>query len=721
MNDTISSRRPVRRVRWLLPALLLILWLAIGATGGPFAGKLGDVQANDNTAFLPASAEATEVAKAHSAFQDSSRIPAVVALERGSGITDADGTFVTAAIGRLTGTKGFPEAASPPIRSADGRAIQIVVPVDSSREVAESVKRLRDQLNDDAPQGLSAYVTGPAGTAADLGAAFGRIDGLLLLVAGAVVVLILVVVYRSPTLPFIVIISAVLALSLASAAVYVLASNGAITLNGQSQGILFILVFGAATDYALLLVSRFREELATTTDRYTAIRAAWRASLEPVAASAGTVIAGVLCLLLSDLNSNRGLGPVAAIGIVASFLASMTFLPAVLGLIGRRVFWPRTPVVEPEAPVGRQPQEHRSWGRLADRVRRHPRRIWVASTLLLVLFAALLPQFRADGVAQSDTFLLTVDSQRGQDVLTKHFEADSGSPAVIIANVASLESVRKAAAAVDGIATVAPVADPAGQPTEVGGRVALNASMRDPADSLAAEETLVRLRDAVRRIDGADALVGGPTAVDLDTRTTATHDRNLIIPVVSLVVLLILCLLLRSILAPILLMGTVILSFAATLGISSVVFNHILGFPGVDPVVPLFAFVFLVALGIDYNIFLMTRAREEAAEIGTRRGIIRALTVTGGVITSAGIVLAATFSALAVIPLIFLAQIAFIVAFGVLLDALLVRTLLVPALVYDIGPTVWWPSRLKDDSRGREDSQNTDTDTAAAAAAEEVP
>ena len=283
-------------MRWILPALLVIGWLALGSVGGPFAGKLGDVQANDNTSFLPASAEATEVSRLEADFVDSSEIPAVVVAERTSGITDADLAFVSEAVGKVAGTDGISERTSPPIRSQDGQAIQMIVPVDSSGEISESIEALRAELANGPPEGLSVYVTGPAGIAGDLTEAFGGIDGLLLLVAGAVVILILIVVYRSPILPFVVIVSAVFALGLASLLVYVLASNDVLTLNGQSQGILFILVFGAATDYALLLVSRYREELRLTADKYDAMRAAWRATLEPVAASAGTVIAGVLCL-----------------------------------------------------------------------------------------------------------------------------------------------------------------------------------------------------------------------------------------------------------------------------------------------------------------------------------------------------------------------------------------------------------------------------------------
>ncbi|MDV7087889.1 MMPL family transporter [Rhodococcus sp. IEGM 248] len=690
---TTARPRPVRRLRWILPALLVIVWLAVGGFGGPFAGKLSSVQQNDSTSFLPASAEATEVSALQKGFTDTQFVPAIVVAERTSGITAADTEFVAGTANSFAGSEGFGDEVSPPIPSADGRALQMFVPVDSAGEVGDSVTELRDALGA-APDGLTVLVTGPAGQVADLSSAFAGIDGLLLLVAGVVVILILVVVYRSPILPFAVITSAVFALGLSSLLVYLLADAGVIALNGQSQGILFILVFGAATDYALLLVSRYREELRIEQDKYRAMRTAWRATLEPVAASAGTVIAGVLCLLLSDLNSNRGLGPVAAIGIATSFVASMTYLPAVLVLLGRTAYWPSRPAFDARHAEKDEAADHKFWAALAARIGAHPRRFWVASSLVLVLFALLMPQFEASGVAESETFLLDVDSVAGQQILGDHFDAGSGSPAVIIANEGSHYAVADAAR-IDGVGDITVLSAPGTQdPLVVDGRVAIEATLTDSADSLAAEDTIVRLREAVHPIDGADALVGGTTATDLDTKTTSTRDRTLIIPVVILVVFAILCLLLRSLLAPLLLMGTVVLSFAATLGISSLVFEHIFGFPGADPVVPLFAFVFLVALGIDYNIFLMTRVREEARRIGTRRGALRGLTVTGGVITSAGVVLAATFSALAVIPLIFLAQIAFIVAFGVLLDALLVRSLLVPALTVDIGQKIWWPSKL---------------------------
>lgn len=684
-----SSTASPSRHRWLIPALLLLAWIVIGGLTGPFAGKLASVSTNEASAFLPASAESTQVNDMLGGFSDTDTLPAVVVAERTSGITPDDLGFLSSATGPLPDTPGFGPAFSPPIPSTDGQAAQMFIPIDATGDPADAVENLKDALASP-PDGLTVKVTGPAGQIADLGEAFAGIDGILLLVAGSVVILILIVVYRSPILPFVVLISAVFALGLASGAVYLLAKTDILELNGQSQGILFILVFGAATDYALLLVSRFREELITAPDKYVAIGRAWRATIEPVAASAGTVILGVLCLLLSDLNSNRSLGPVAAIGIVASFLASMTFLPAALALLGRTAFWPLRPQHAESAEAG---TTHRFWSAIAQRVAARPRIIWIVTLVMLLIGAAFAPTFSSDGIAQTDYFVNTVDSVEGADIQAAHFDAGSGSPTWIIAKQAQGTQVLDAVRGVDGVAS-AELVEESGAPKVVDGNVAVQATLTDNADSLAAQDTVQRIRDDVHAIDGADAQVGGTTAIDLDTRTTAIHDRNLIIPVVLLVVLVILMLLLRSVVAPVILLATTVLSFATTLGVAALLFNGPFGFPGADPVVPLFAFVFLVALGIDYNIFLMTRVREEAKRFGTRAGMIRGLTATGGVITSAGVVLAATFAALAVIPLLFLVQIAFLVAFGVLIDTLIVRTLLVPALTLDIGKPVWWPSSL---------------------------
>ncbi|RKT56175.1 MMPL family transporter [Saccharothrix australiensis] len=667
------------RARWVLPALITVAWLVLGAFAGPYTGKLSQVAVNDSTAFLPASAEATEVAERLKAFDDQRSLPAVVVAERATGLTDGDRAY-------LAGI-AHPGRASPVLPSRqDDQAARVVVAVDAA-DPADAVEELRAALATP-PAGLTALVTGPAAQVADLRAAFGGIDGLLLVVAGAVVALILVLVYRSPLLPLVVLLSGGFALGVASLAVYLLADHDVLDLNGQSQGILSILVFGAATDYALLLVSRFREQLRDTADRYRAMRTAWRATVEPVVASAATVVLGVLCLLFSDLKSNKGLGPVAAIGIGAALLAATTFLPAVLVLLGRAAFWPKRP-----APGSAHPEAGGVWARVAGLISARPRLTWVVTALVLLLGVAFVPQLKASGTAQSDVFLGEVDSVAGQELLSRHFPGGSGAPTVVLARAARASEVA-AAAEVTGVSTV----EARG---EADGSARFDVVLDDPADSEAATATVQRLREAVRAVPDADAKVGGPTATQLDTRRTSERDRLVIIPIVLLVVFAVLALLLRALVAPLLLIATVVLSFGATLGVSALVFNELLGFPGADPVVPLFGFVFLVALGVDYNIFLMTRVREETRGSGAREGVLRGLTITGGVITSAGVVLAATFSALAVLPILFLAQIAFIVAFGVLLDTLVVRSLLVPALALDIGRGIWWPSRLSrpDDRR----------------------
>ncbi|MDA1362322.1 efflux RND transporter permease subunit [Glycomyces luteolus] len=683
-----GAPRPRRRLRWLLPALLALAWLTLGAFAGPSAGKLSEVASNDGSAFLPSTVESTEVNEMRAAFDDTRATPAIIVAERRGGLTAADRAYLETANASLTELEHLAVPPIPPRLSAETppEAAQLVVLIDAAAEESEAVAAIRAVLEDDRPAGLDVLLTGQAALGADLGEAFSGVDGLLLLVAAAVVAVILVLVYRSPLLPLLVLLSCGFALAAASAVVYALADAGAIDLNGQSQGILFILVFGAATDYALLLVARFREELDAGDDRFTAVRKALRATIEPIAASAGTVILGVLCLLFSRLESNRGLGPVAAIGIAAAFLAAVTFLPAVLALLGRAAFWPR------RVP-GRGRRRSRLWSAAAGLVARRPRAVWVTTTTGLLVAAAFMLQLKADGTAQTDVFLTGVDSVAGQEVLADHFPAGSGAPAVVVADADALEEVL-AAAEVEGVAAAAPKTDASGVVLEADGLVLIEAVLEDAPDSDAAMDTVERLRDSVHAVDGADAKVGGPTAIQLDTLATSERDRAVIIPIVLAVILAVLMLLLRSILAPLLLTATVVLSFGATMGVSALVFNHLFGFPGADPTVVLFGFVFLVALGIDYNIFLMTRVREESARLGTRAGTLRGLVATGGVITSAGVVLAATFAALAVLPILFLAQIAFVVAFGVLLDTVIVRSLLVPALTFDAGRAVWWPSRL---------------------------
>jgi len=710
-----------RVLRGVIPAVLIVGWLALAGFGGPTFGKISDVSTNDQASFLPASAESTQVAELVPKFVGADDIPAIVIAAREGGLTDADFDFLESFAADAVDIEGVGDGVSPVIPSDDGEAAEIIVPIAS--EIADTVAALT-ALFEAAPDGLEAYVTGPAGFTADLVAGFAGIDGILLLTALGAVLVILVIVYRSPLLPFIVLGTAVFALCGAILLVYALAAADLVTINGQVQGILFILVIGAATDYALLYVARYREALRAHEKRWDATWAALRGSFEPILASGLTVIAGLLCLLLSDLNSNKALGPVAAIGIAFALLAALTLLPALMLAAGRVAFWPRRPTFRGlssaprsgtriETPV----TDGKLWPAIGRLIARRARLVWALSLVVLLIASAGLALFKADGVPQSELVLGESPARDGQVLLGEHFPAGSGSPAVIVGDEDLITELADAAAGLDGVDGVEALSDnsptgtmPVGtdaepfpiptfaplEPTVVDGQVMLRATLTDAADSAAAEATIRELRDAVHAVD-TGALVGGVTALAYDTDQTAIRDRTVIIPVVLLVILVILILLLRSLIAPLVLVGSVIVSFAAALGVSALVFEGVFGFPGADPSVPLFGFVFLVALGVDYNIFLMTRVREESLKHGTRDGVLRGLTVTGGVITSAGIVLAATFAALGVIPILFLAQIAFIVAFGVLLDTLVVRSLLVPAAIYDLGRFSWWPSRLSRD------------------------
>lgn len=713
-NNAASGRSIQPWARVFIPAFLILVWLVGASLGGPLFGKVSEVSSNDQSSYLPSSAEATEVQKRLGDFRDQSAIPAIVVFASDEPLTQTQLDAIAAAIAGAADLDGVADGASPALPSADGLAVQAFVPISSDTAIRESVGELDAYLRDALPAGVQLYITGPAGFTADLAAGFAGIDGLLLGVALLAVLVILVLVYRSLLLPVVVLSTSLFALCVALLVVWWLAKAEVLLLSGQTQGILFILVIGAATDYSLLYVARFREELRVSQDKGVAVVAAWKASFEPIVASGGTVIVGLMCLLLSDLKSNSTLGPVASIGIIFAMLAALSLLPALLMAFGRKAFWPRLPLYEPEVVTreGGMPSKG-IWVSVASFVQRRARPIWIAVTLVLALGAFGVTQLNANGVAQSELVLGQSQARDGQVVLGKHFPGGSGSPAYVLvaegkwqdaADVllaaSGVDSVAitsadspsgSAPVTEDGISPVGPPGTPVPEPTVVDGTVLLQATLTVAADS---DEATTIVRDLRVQVHELDALVGGVTAVAIDTNDASIHDRNLIIPVVLVVITLILMLLLRSILAPVLLVLTTVLSFATALGVSALVFNGVFGFPGADAAVPLYSFVFLVALGIDYNIFLMTRVREEALLHGSRAGVLRGLTITGGVITSAGIVLAATFAALSVIPILFLVQIAFIVAFGVLLDTFIVRSLLVPALAYDIGRTIWWPSKL---------------------------
>ncbi|MFB4311255.1 MMPL family transporter [Actinomadura sp. GTD37] len=670
-----------RRGKWAVLALWIVLLLALG----PLAGKLGDVEENDAAAWLPTGAESTRVVELEEQFRKDETMLAVIVYERSGGITAADRAKAAADVAGLQRLPGAQKAQGP-FPSKDGKALQTLVPL-TDDDVTKAVDDARD-LVQRGPPGLDAHVAGPAGSGADMFKVFNSIDGFLLMAAGLVVIVMLLFIYRSPILWFVPVLSAVVALGLAQSMVYVLAKYGDLTVNGQSAGILTVLVFGVATDYALLLVARYREELHRHEDRHEAMAFALRRAAPAIIASAATVAVGLLCLLLADMNSTAGLGPVAAAGVLTALAAMTTLLPALLVIFGRWLFWPLIPrydekYLKPEA----YEAEHSVWSRVAGLVGRRPRALWALTMLGLIVLTLGLGSLKADGLSDAGQFTGTPDSVKGSAAVARHYAAGSGAPAVVIGQAAASDRLAQTVRGTSGIAELGP-------PVTADGLVKYEAVLKDPADSEAARTTIDRLRAAVHDVPSADAKVGGTTATSLDIGRASTRDNKVIIPVVLGVVLLILIALLRAVVAPLLMIGTVVLSFLASLGACAVIFTHGFGFEGTDAGFPLLAFIFLVALGVDYNIFLMHRVREESQALGTRRGIRRGLTVTGGVITSAGLVLAATFASMVTLPLVGMVEMGFVVAFGVLLDTLIVRSLLLPALSHDIGRRIWAPGRL---------------------------
>jgi len=707
-----KSRKP-----FALAMLVVIGWIVISGIFGPLFGKLTSVQENNNSSFLPKGAEATQASEVIATFsdQDSFTFPTLILLEgKADPATFAAINSHFATVGEITlaGTTArisdyiAPDQQITAFPSQDGNAILVNIPLDggSLAEILPNdepvlpalIEALREDIAPIAQaNGLDPYVTGPGGLFGDLFAAFGTIDSTLLLTTLSVVAVILVVVYRSPILWIIPLISALIALALAGGIVYLLAKNDIIDVDGQSQGILSILVIGAATDYALLLIARYREELHLYSNRFDAMRSAYKGVWEPILASGSTVAISLLILLFSQLSNTAGLGPVGAIGIVCAMFTILTLLPALLLIFGRWIFWPRKPLFD-----GNDHVMSGMWSKVGAGVERNPRKAWVVTGSILLLFAFASTTLKTDGLGTIDTFTGNPESVVGQKKLETHFPGGQGDPTQVVFSAARLDQMSTALKGAPGVSEVSPQLDglvlpgqPVPQIAEVNGKVILNLTLDKAPDSVEAGNDVPEIRRIAKSVD-ASALVGGTSAVYFDVRTANSQDNRTIIPIVLLVITLILGLLLRSILSAVLLLGTVVLSYFATLGVCALVFNHIFGFPGGDNSFPLFAFIFLVALGIDYNIFLMTRVREESLKIGTRAGVIKGLTVTGAVITSAGVVLAATFAVLGLLPLVPLAQLGFAVAFGVLLDTIIVRSILVPALVHEIGPKVWWPSKL---------------------------
>jgi len=689
---SLLSKPGGRRAKWVIGAIWLVALIA--SFGLNLPGKFSDAEQNESTSFLPGDAESTKALAISTDLQGGELAPVIIVYRRADGLTRADRGRIASDIRelnvlrerrtppRLRATAKF----TGPIPSPDGKAAIVRSAIASDGEgetILDPVEEMRKRVSDPGG-GLAVKVTGGAGFSADAIKVFEGINGTLVGAAFLLVLVLLILIYRSPIF-FLIPLFAVGFAEIATRSIgYGLTELG-VTVNGQSSSILSILVLGAGTDYALLLVARYREELRRHQNRHEAMALALRTAGPAIFASGMTVIAALLCLTLAQVNGTSGLGPIGALGIFVAMLSMLTLLPALLLIFGRRAFWPYIPRfgdAGADATSGR-------WRTIGERVAVRPRRVWIGVVALLCVLSLGLLNFD-DGLTQGNSFRGEVESVQGQQLLSQSFPSGSNAPTeIIVTDPSKAAAVRTAVAAVDGVSAVTP-------PVARGEQgVLLNAVLEPEPFSTDAFALVPAIRAAAKQAGGAnDVLVGGATAVEADLRKAAARDSKVIVPVALVVVFLILVLLLRALVAPLLLMGTVVLSFAASLGVGAVVFDVLFGFPGSDPSLPLFAFIFLVALGIDYNIFLMARVREETVLHGTREGMLRGVAVTGGVITSAGIVLAGTFSVLGVLPLVFLTQIGFVVAFGVLLDTFIVRSVLVPALTFEIGPKIWLPSKL---------------------------
>jgi RND superfamily putative drug exporter len=737
MRGSLFTFPAGRRAKWIVFALWFLAIFV--ASGVDLPGKFEEAENNEATSYLPGDAEATKALAKTEELQKGEIVPTVIVFRRDRGLTAADFSTIEADVQKMTEKRypgvipdgetaasggksaesesktaaninqlGVPEPGcggpttevpgqpadyAPfvgPICSQDGKAAIVTSYINAEGEaelITDPVQDWRDQISGDR-DGLEVKITGGGGFSTDAIEVFESLNGTLLLAAVSLVIFLLILIYRSPIFFFIPLISVIFAELLSRSIGYGVSELG-VTINGQSSSIMSVLVLGAGTDYALLLVARYREELHHTEDKHEAMRTALASAGPAIFASALTVIAALLCLTLAKVNGTAGLGPIAAIGIACAALSMLTLLPALLTIFGRRAFWPFIPRVEEEAPREDEApdQAHRFWGRVGNRVAAGPTRVMVGSIAILLVCCAGFAFFSTE-LTSEDSYRTEVESVEGQELLDKSFP--SGTTAltdVIVPEPGEVPAVKKAVESVEGIESVSgPIAS--GPPGTL-----IQATLQPNPYSTEAFDLVEPMRDAATE-EAPGTLVGGPSAIEFDVRDAAGWDSIVIPPLILLVVFLILMVLLRAVIAPLILIGTVILSFLAALGVGYFVFDVIFGFPGSDPSLPLFAFVFLVALGVDYNIFLVARAREEAEKYGTEEGMKRALAVTGGVITSAGIVLAGTFAVLGVLPLTFLTEIGFVVAFGVLLDTFLVRSVLVPAIALSAGDKFWWPSSL---------------------------
>jgi len=660
---------------------LLLLLLAFVVTGAVFAIPAPAPLTSLVASGLPTSYQSAEAELRQQQLPSPDVAPALVVYSNtdGSALTDAEKAAIS---GQTAGLAKYAIGGQvgPPVFSPDGTVGLVSVPVSTKDDaaIAPVVGNIRTTASAGLPAGMQAQVTGGPAFSTDLTKVFDGADTTLLIATASVVAVLLLVTYRSPWLWLVPLTVVGIAEQLTTKLVELIAPRFGMVIDPAASGITSVLVFGAATDYALLLIARYRDQLRNEESRFTAMKIALTKTSEAIVASGVTVTLSLLSLLFAQQESLRAIGFSGAIGVIVAMLTGLFVLPAAIVVFPRGLFWPFTPK------VGDAPREGKFWGRIGEGVRKRP--LVVGSIASLALIALMLgAQGLSVGLSQNEQFRVKPEAVQGQETLAKAFPAGSGSPVSVLTNPSSVDAVTKAVTAVPGVASV--------QPGASGGNVAeINAVLSAAPGTDASFQTVRAIRDAVASVPGADAVVGGEDATRLDSKDAAIRDAKVIIPIILVIVFLVLLLLLRSLLAPVLLVLTVLATYFAAVGASWFIFQHVLGYPALDTGVLLLAFLFLVALGVDYNIFLATRAREEAALSNTREGMLTALRATGGVITSAGILLAAVFAVLGVLPLIALAQIGIIVGIGVLLDTLIVRTVLVPALAFILGEKFWWPA-----------------------------
>ena len=695
MNN-IASFITGRKTSWV--TLLIGLIFAVLAFG-PLAAPKSDTAPTDG---LPANNETVLVNKALEGLPGTDGTVAVVVYASESELTESQKLWITGTFDPMA--QGFIDGAGdkfldytsaevngnafvPPAEvSENGKAAVITVPLDEIDDVplqAERMAEMREIAKEGMPAGLEVYITGPEGFQVDISGVFAGANFTLLLATVIIVAVLLLITYRSPVLWLVPLIVIGVADGMAGQIAPQLATIFlGVPADGSITGILSVLVFGAGTNYALLLIARYREELLLHEDRHVAMNKALRGVTPAILASGGTVALALLTLLFAELGGNRTLGLVVAGGIVMAMFAALVVLPAAIVVFGRGLFWPFIPKFG-----GVNKSDKGLWAKLGRGVSKRPVVVSIAGFVILAILSFGATGIKV-GLSSTDQFRVAPEAAVGQDVLAENFPAGETSPAIVIVNNGYEDEVAAAAKSVSGVSEVT-IGDSNSDITKID--VVLDAESQSEA-----AYTIIRdLRTELRAIDGAGALVGGLDAQRLDVKDTYASDQLTVIPLILLLVFLVLVILLRSLVAPILLLLTVVASFFSAIGAAWLLFVNVFGLPGLDLSVFLFSFLFLVALGIDYNIFLVTRAKEEAEKVGLKEGMIKALASTGGVITSAGILLAAVFAVLGVLPLIALYQIGIIVGIGVLLDTLLVRTVIVPSLAFMTGKYFWWPNHKK--------------------------